>query len=353
MHKFAGFVLCIVGLAGIAIAIRQVVRMPLSVAPTALEVTAQSVDLPSIVDILPRQEPYSAVFVGDIMLTRGVAGRVHRNGEDWSYPFQYITPLLQSADMAFGNHEGSVSDIGVDSGKEFSFRFDVASSAAVAAAGFDVVSLANNHALDWGYDALCDSANRLRAVGIVPIGGGCNASEAFAPYIRTFPDGTTIAMLGYTEFYKGATATEKRAGYTKYAIDSIAKDIADARAQGADIVVVSLHWGTEYQPHPNETQKTMGHAIIDAGADVIIGHHPHVVEDYEEYNGKHIFYSLGNFVFDQPFSEATMQGRMVRLCVLKHQIQIVQQFAVKINSDFQPLLEGGDLDLYTSGCPTM
>ncbi len=298
----------------------------------------------------PRQ--YSIIVVGDIMLDRAIPSRVARAGNnDWLFPFALMSERLQNADIVFGNHEGPVSDLGVqDTSKRFSFHFPLESTAGVATAGFDVVAIANNHALDRGYPALCDTANRLRAVGITPIGGGCNKTEAFSPYVKTLPDGTTVAFLAYTEFYKGATATDDRPGLFPYTVPAMTEAIADAKTNGADIVLVSIHWGVEYMDHPTDAQREMAHALIDGGADVIVGHHPHVPQDFEIYNGKTIFYSLGNFVFDQYFSEKTMHGMMGRICVSDGKVISSDHFVVTLTKDYQPYLETDEAARFDLGC---
>jgi poly-gamma-glutamate synthesis protein (capsule biosynthesis protein) len=287
--------------------------------------------------VLRPERTYTMLFVGDIMLDRLVAKRVAR-AQDPLLPFLLIAHKLRSADIAFANLEGPVSDRGVNQGSKYSFRFEpVGTINALTFAGFDVISLANNHIWDWGTSALLDTLTHLRGAGIETIGAGANKEEANQPAIVALGD-ARVGFLGYTTLYpKSLEATTARAGVSSPQLSSITAQIADLKTnQHADLVVVSLHWGIEYEQHSTTSQQLFARALIDAGADLVVGHHPHVVQEVEEYKGRYIAYSLGNFVFDQDFSLETMRGLMLEVSVRNKQIEAVREIPIELTSIYQP-----------------
>lgn len=290
---------------------------------------------------LPPQPTMATIWLaGDVMMDRGVERRILGIGNgDFSFPFQEIMGTTSAADLAFINFEGAMSNLGKDGGKPYSFNFDVRAINGITAAGIDVVSLANNHMLDWGYDALCDTYQRITTAGVGVVGAGCNKAEADAPFVTTLPDGTTVAFLAFTEFYKGAQATETRPGLALWSKTNIQEQIAALRSRhDIDLILVSVHWGTEYAPLSNSFQKEWGRMMIDAGADVIVGHHPHVRQEIEQYNGKYIIYSLGNFVFDQSHRAEAMKGLAVEITTQQGAIVDFKEIPIQMNSNFQPTI---------------
>jgi len=281
-----------------------------------------------------KPDVYTMLAVGDIMLDRGVEARALQNG-GFNFIFDRIQSTLNDADIVFGNLEGPISDRGTDTGKKYSFRFLPETAPALQLAGFDVLALANNHGLDWGRGALCDTFTNLIQVQIQPIGGGCNAQSAERPVIITLDDGTQVGFLAYTEFYKGGFAREDTPGFAQYSMDNMTQRIRQL-SQQVDVVMVSLHWGHEYHLRSNEAQQELAYSLIDAGANVILGHHPHVIQEIERHKDGWIVYSLGNFVFDQKFSEQTMQGLMARLYIVGGEVQNIQPIIVSLNDNYQP-----------------
>jgi len=298
------------------------------------------------------------LFVGDIMLSRDVGKRIAEQGNprtqraeqssydgDPSYPFMQIADVTRAADLAFANVENPISSRGKNQGSQYSFRADPETVKGLEFAGFDVVSVANNHIWDWGADALADTLSILRTNNIVPIGAGLNYAEANDPKIIAVGK-SRIAFLAYTTLYpRSLEATKKSIGISHFEIQSASDAVRKAKQQ-ADVVVVSLHWGEEYKTEANEEQKTIAHALVDAGADLIIGHHPHVAQEYEQYSPKGeagktgwIYYSLGNFVFDQPFSKETMEGLMARAVMKNGRIVKVEPVQIKISPAYQPYIE--------------
>ena len=146
----------------------------------------------------------------------------------------------------------------------------------------------------------------------------------------------SVAFLAYTNLYpEGLVAGEGRPGVSDARLENVLERIAEARGR-ADVVVVSYHWGDEYQTTSNSSQQKIARSLIDAGTDLVIGHHSHVVQEVEKYKDGWIAYSLGNFVFDQDFSEETMRGLMLRAFVRGRKISRVEQVPIRISKTFQP-----------------
>lgn len=281
----------------------------------------------------PREQ--TLLFVGDVMLARGVGARMKAE-DDWTYPFQKIAPTLRAANLTFGNLECPVSDIGSDRHHLYSFRADPKVIEGLKFAGFDVVSVANNHLYDWGRPALLDTLERLRAAGIRPVGAGANDLEAHYPVLVDL-GGVRIAFLAYVNVVpREAAAGPDRAGVAWLDSDRVLGDIRFARSL-ADLVIVSLHWGIEYMTRPEKSQVEFAHRMIDAGADLVVGGHPHVVQPLEEYHGRWIAYSLGNFVFDQK-DAATHRGLMLEVTLAGKQISSVRPVPITIEPSFQAVV---------------
>ncbi len=283
-----------------------------------------------------RGEPYTLIFVGDLMLSRGVAYQIKKHGNDFTYPFEKIADTLRSADLAFGNLEGPISSRGTNQGSIYSFRADPRVIEGLTFAGFDALSLANNHIFDWGKFAVEDTINLLRKNNIRPVGAGMNYDDANAARVVAIGD-LRLAIFAYTNLYPKTLWANGGVGISEFDPEKI-RDRIRAIRENVDIIIVSLHWGEEYAPHPSEYQKEIAHALVDAGADIIVGHHPHVVQEVERYNGGWIAYSLGNFVFDQNFSERTRRGAIARVTVRGKKITGIELISVRINDTFQPAL---------------
>lgn len=282
------------------------------------------------------QEIYTIIAGGDLMFDRGVKARLEKNEKNYNDLFEYIHSYLNEADLVFANLEGSLSGKGADQGSKYSFRFEPAVAPAMALAGFDVVSLANNHILNWGREALCDTTTNLNNVGIGYVGAGCNSDDAEAPYITKLGE-TRIAFLAYTEFYKGAHATTDRPGLSRYDLDLIKKRSQDLKNNDqADLVMVSMHWGEEYKHRAPDRIVDIAQGLVDAGVDVVIGHHPHVDQEIERYGDGWIVYSLGNFVFDQSWSEETMQGLLAEIKVQNKRVYDIAPVEIQLTDLYQP-----------------
>lgn len=276
----------------------------------------------------------SIVFVGDIMLSRSV-GKLMAEKNDYNWPFAKIGDYLKNFDLTFGNLETSVSSRGVKVGSIYSFRTDPRAVEGLKNAGFDVLSIANNHIWDYSREAFLDTIMHLRNAGIDPVGGGANSTEAHAGVVKEIK-GTKIGFLAYTDLLPGSVASgPDKPGVSYLVLDQVIKNIKEIRTR-SDVVVVSFHLGDEYQTTHNAKQEKIYKAAIDAGADLIIGHHPHVVQEVEQYQGGWIAYSLGNFVFDQNFSEATMSGLALEVKLKEGKVDSVNKIPISISREYQP-----------------
>ncbi len=280
------------------------------------------------------------MFVGDIMMDRGVRQMIdtHGNG-DFSFPFEFV-PFLKDPDILFANLEGPVSDLGYDIGSIYSFRMDSKTIPALVAAGFDAVSLANNHIGDWGLTAFEDTLNRLRSSNILAIGAGYNAADARTVKVIE-KNGIKIGFLGFSDVGPTWLMQNRDLPSILSASDPEIKSIISDAAKIVDHLVVSFHFGEEYIKEITQRQRYLAHMAIDARARVVVGHHPHVVGEVERYNNGLIAYSLGNFIFDQPFSKETMTGSVLEVILDKKDLLEVNESEVTQNSYFQPrLIEG-------------
>lgn len=266
-------------------------------------------------------------MAGNRELTMLCVGDVHVVREDPPRAFQHVRSLMRGADFMLGNLEGPYADSGTPwSTDHVNFKADARQMTAVESGGFNAMNVSNNHMLDFGYDALFETLGHLDRLGIAHTGGGRNFAEAHAPAIVE-REGCRVALLGYTAVYvpgweagaqspglavmRGKTSYEPPQRFFEgpgrpAVIHSwilpedkaqLSADIAAARKL-ADIVVCTFHWGVSGGfINLTEYQVDLGHHAIDAGADLVFGHHPHVVQGIEVYKGKAIFYSLGNWVF--------------------------------------------------------
>lgn len=314
---------------------------------TALSLAAVFAFKPKIIELAlkgtPAPKPEKSIeliFVGDIMLDRGVEYMIGKYGQDdFSFPFLEISSELAKADLVVGNLESQISDKGQNQGSLYSFRANPKAIEGLKTANIGIVSLANNHAFDYGRQALKDSLERLVGANISPIGAG-NEYQAYAPTIKTIGK-TKIAFFAYTDQLPASLkAGQDAIGVAVINQDSLEKikqDIVLAK-ELADIIVISLHWGVEYSAEPNSSQIALAKELADAGVDLVIGHHPHVVQRYEKYNDSYIFYSLGNFVFDQGFSDKTLEGIIVKVIIKDNKIETAFPLKVILNEFFQPEL---------------
>lgn len=272
------------------------------------------------------------VFAGDVMLDDG-PGRTVAAGGDPLAPFAAI---LADADFRIGNLECPVATVGQPMERKiYSFRAAPA-ALRVLEGRFDAVALANNHSGDYGKDAFLQTLQLLDAAGIGHFGGGRNLAAAHAP-LWIEKNGLRVAVLGYDEFKPRVFEAGADAPGVAWSEDSeVVADIRAARAAGADLVIPFMHWGWEREPLPDERQRTLARLMIDAGADAVVGGHPHVTQGAEVYQGKPIVYSLGNFVFDGFEQPDARRGWLLRLTLDKRGVVAWDTVEADMDGDGTP-----------------
>jgi len=245
------------------------------------------------------------------MTDRGPKAYAQAHGTD--AVLQGIARVLRKGDATWVNLEGPLTTIGTPwPAKTYIFRGPPGMAPALRRAGVDIVTLGNNHAVDYGRSALKDSIRTLEKTRVQVVGAGRDLADARAPAKVTTDSGATIGFLAWDDaWWPGFAATGSRAGVAEAfnAVGRMKRDIR-ALAKKVDYVVVGYHWGIEHQHYPIAQQTREAHAAIDAGADLVIGHHPHVLQGIETYRRRLIFYSLGDLVFDH-YSVETGQTVLV------------------------------------------
>jgi poly-gamma-glutamate synthesis protein (capsule biosynthesis protein) len=272
------------------------------------------------------------LFAGDLMLDDG-PGRTIAAGGDPLAPF---AAALADADFRIGNLECPVATAGKPmESKIFSFRADPR-AIGVLKGRFDAVALANNHSGDYGKDAFLQTMQFLDGAGIAHFGGGRNLAAAHAP-LWIEKRGLRVAVLAYNEFKPRVFEAGADTPGIAWSEDSeVVTDIRAARAAGADVVIPFMHWGWERETVPTERQRRLARLMIDAGADMVVGGHPHVTQGAETYRGKPIVYSLGNFVFDGFELPAAKRGWLLRLTLDKRGVAAWDTVEADMDADGTP-----------------
>lgn len=265
----------------------------------------------------PAPEPERTVVfnaVGDIMLSRGVANASVRAGRP-DFPFTGLKDEFMAADFNFGNLESPVSGNDNKVGKGLVFNARREHAKPLADYKFKIMNLANNHSMDQLLPGLMYTRTFLDELGIKHTGTGANLAEAWKPAIIE-EKGIKIAVVGasYASINDGGVAKNDYVARCED-VENLRKAIKTAR-ETSDFVIATMHAGVEYVVKPDKTQIAFAHDAIDAGADIVIGAHPHWIQTIEEYKGKPVFYSLGNFIFDQRKPD-TRTGLMLKITVKK------------------------------------
>ncbi len=275
-----------------------------------------------------KERNVTLLAVGDIRVDR----------EDPDSIFAHVAPVIKQGDIAFAQLEAAYSERGACAvNLTPGFKASPRNVPAIAHAGFNIISVASNHSADYGPDAFCDTIDILRENKITVIGGGRNIDEARTPAIFKFDD-TRVAFLAYNAILQpGYEARRDWPGMAPLRVKTFYEqvdwqpgtppriwtipDAEDVRAilndirrtrEKADIVVVSMHWGVHWLPDPAMYQTEVGHKVIDAGADLILGHHTHRLNPIEVYNGKVIFYGLGGFAFEVKVNREDPYAQVMR-----------------------------------------
>ena len=232
--------------------------------------------------------------VGDIMLARRLTTLMQRHGP--AYPFERVRDLLE-ADVVVGNMEGAFTDRGTPLVKQYTFRTPPEFAASLSLAGLDAVSLANNHATDFGVPGLEDTLGALEQAGVRTFGAGPDVEKATSAAVVRADNGARVAFVGIDEIGEVLWAGPGRPGVARADPERVRAAVEAARHE-ADYVAVFAHWGTEYTHAPTARQRELAAAAVEAGADLVIGAHPHVLQPVERMGDALVLYSLGNFVFD-------------------------------------------------------
>ena len=311
--------------------------LPSSSAPTE---TPQKNSITSFLDHfnkkITKPNPVKITLAGDVLLARSVAAKTLKQ-KDINYPFLKVSPFLSSADIAFFNLESPIFSIHDEvSVNSTSFHTEPEFISTLKNSGVDIVSLANNHTPNQGQAGLQSTIDYLNSVNIKSVGAG-NLSDAYK--LQTFyVNGQVIGFLAYSDptlvppIYAAAA---NHLGTAMINSDQIKKELTLAKTQ-VDWLLVSLHFGNEYSSQPSKKQIEISHLAIDSGADFVIGHHPHVLQPIEQYKNGIIFYSVGNFVFDQMFSLSTRESVLVTLSLNKDHTKKISLLPLMIDNFSQP-----------------
>ncbi len=250
------------------------------------------------------------LFFGDLMLDRNVGAIIENKGLDSLLANLRTESFFSDQDIISANLEGAVTNDGdhYSPNNAYDFAFKPELIAQLKEYGFNYFSLANNHTTDQGQKGLDESRQNLQALQVSFSGSGDATIDKFSRQDLKVKN-QTIALIGLSMVYNNFDKKQ-------------AQSLISQASQETDFVVVNVHWGNEYEHNFNIYQQQVGHELVDAGADIIIGHHPHVVQGLEIYKNKPIFYSLGNFIFDQYFSDATQEGLVVGLEIFEDRLNI-------------------------------
>lgn len=256
--------------------------------------------------------PITLAFAGDILLDGFVGEQISKYGVN--FPFVKVAPILRQADIAFANLETPVSIRGKAAEKTFAFRSKPQTLAGLTYAGIDGVSLANNHILDYGTEAMLDTLIHLDRQQIGHTGAGKDVVAAFKPYVKTVK-GKRIAILGVSRVLSGPSwyaGTNKPGAASAYADQPLLSEIQKSSKEN-DYTIVYIHWNEEFKDYPEKYARVLAKQMIDSGADIILGAHSHCLMGIEYYKNKPIYYSLGNFVFNRSTrgGEKTLHSMLV------------------------------------------
>lgn len=280
--------------------------------------------------ITKREETATISLAGDVMLDRSIGDQINRKGMD--YPWIGVKPYFEKSDLVLVNLETAVGIKGIaNPDKTYTFQSKPEVLIGLVNAGVDGVSIANNHILDFGQEGFIETLENLEKYKIKYAGGGRNIQKALEPAIWEV-HGQKIGFLAFSRVIYDISwyATDKRPGIAS-AYDHYVNQVKDTVAQTkqhVDYLIVSVHWGKELEQLPQPYQQKLGQAMIDSGADVVMGHHPHVLQGIEFYKNKPILYSLGNFVFN---SKGQLSNRSMIFNIEVNKQGIINSWIVPIS----------------------
>lgn len=282
------------------------------------------------------------VAVGDVGFRRAVGKGVAAGTLD---PFAQVSAVLSDADLAFANLETVLSTRAIPDAHEKRIwpiiKGPVQGADALLRAGFDVVSVANNHTMDLYAGGFTDTLKNLSRVDIAAVGGGLSEGQSLKPFLKTIR-GVRVGLLA---FASGTNRAPHGSAYVARRWGPAPIAAVKQLRQSADVVLVSVHWGNEGHSQPSETQQQLARALIDAGADAIIGHHPHVLQAVEVYRDRPVIYSLGNFLFGKQ-TKVRRQSAILHLDLARHgnpvRRVLLQPVLIDESSEMPSLAKGAD-----------
>lgn len=281
------------------------------------------------------------ITLGDHPLCAGFGAYSRFRKEEPVFPFRKSLEVLQRSELLFGNLECSHSNVGLKESdlRSVQMRGDPRHIPALVTAGFKVVNVANNHSMQHGNDVFLDSVRQLQAHNIACCGIAADAKATSAKPVIIQKNGLKIGFLGYSlrprQYFEHAPL------YAEGHPEPMVRDVVALRSQ-VDALVVSVHWGEEFIQKPSPEEIRLAHQLVDAGADIIIGHHPHVLRGIEQYGRGYIVYSLGNFVCDMLWDD-TLRTSLIFECTFSRAgVRDVRLVPTYTNSDFQPEVLSGD-----------
>jgi gamma-polyglutamate biosynthesis protein CapA len=258
----------------------------------------------------PSSRTIKLLFTGDLMLDRFVKDKIDTKGIDYILGNAAKTGLFAGYDLVGANLEGAVTNKGKHYSpiNKYDFAFRPQDVASLKKYNFNFFNIANNHILDQGTKGYNETSENLKRLGYV-FSGCSDGKIGNCSFVIKEVKGKKIGLVGFSQVYKKINEKD-------------AQKIISGLADKTDLIIVNIHWGQEYAAKFNSGQSSLSHALIDAGADIIIGHHPHVIQGVEIYKNKPIFYSLGNFIFDQYFSADTQSGLALSIALSDAQIEL-------------------------------
>ncbi len=279
----------------------------------------------------PSPQPVRLLFGGDLMFDRNIRLRMQEFGV--RHPLAQLTEFFSRYDAVIANLEGPVTDnlsrsVGSQPGStnNFFFTFQPEIVPMLKENNLTVLNLGNNHITNFGTDGIVQTKRYLSEAGIAYFGNTGQEKLANERVLFKRFGEHTIAFVNLNQFT--AQGFETAVADTVYA------------SQSADIVIVMPHWGEEYTPEPNRVIREQAHQLVDAGADAIVGGHPHVIQSWEDYMGKRIYYSLGNFVFDQYFQPEVKKGWLVEMHIWQNGQLQYKEIPIRLETDGRTVLEG-------------
>ncbi|MBQ2613298.1 MAG: CapA family protein [Methanobrevibacter sp.] len=292
----------------------------------------------------------SIAVTGDVMFARNMEGVLSSD----SSPFAGVSNVTSNVDLLIINFENAATNSENAVKGDVPLKCDPKYVPLAKANNRTIATLANNHVCDYGFTGMRDTIKYLKDAGITPMGAGENASDAHKSVTQNI-NNRDITVLNYMDSNNFAEydyqslpyANDSSPGYSAYNSEDAKKQISEARANGSDFIMVSMHFGNEYSMSPNTDQEKIAHELIDYGADIVVGAHPHVPQGVEMYKGKPICYSLGNFMFDLG-TESTLNDYMIKV-ELVNDTGVLTLYPVNINGYLPHIMSPDDGKTFLNG----